>query len=165
MNNDKWMTIKVPEALGAQFLKAMKLANWKLHLESNQNPSQKSERIDCFEYILAGALIELEPEFNQWLTKLKEADDPRGRYAEARYLALERDGYRCVICRASGANSAGVESHHVTPRSAGGEDVPENLCSLCRAHHEQVTNPPSAAWHWRNIAPRLRQLMGVKEAA
>jgi hypothetical protein len=45
-----------------------------------------------------------------------------------------RDGGRCVYCGAT-ADESGSHLHldHVTPRSLGGEDSPDNLVTACRA--------------------------------
>ena len=45
---------------------------------------------------------------------------------------LERDGGRCQV---PGCSRAALHAHHIVFRSAGGRDVPENLVSLCPAHH------------------------------
>ena len=34
----------------------------------------------------------------------------------------------------------GFDAHHITSRGAGGDDVKENLISLCRVHHNMVHN-------------------------
>lgn len=31
-----------------------------------------------------------------------------------------------------------LDPHHVLRRSQGGQDTPDNLVTLCRAHHDQV---------------------------
>jgi hypothetical protein len=46
--------------------------------------------------------------------------------------ALYRDGHRCQV---PGCSRAAVHAHHVLYRSRGGSDAPENLVSLCAAHH------------------------------
>jgi 5-methylcytosine-specific restriction endonuclease McrA len=46
--------------------------------------------------------------------------------------ALERDGHRCQV---PGCSRAAVHAHHIVYRSRGGSDEPENLVSLCAAHH------------------------------
>ena len=39
-----------------------------------------------------------------------------------------------------GACVEGYDVHHITHKGAGGDDIPENLISLCRAHHNMVHN-------------------------
>jgi hypothetical protein len=46
--------------------------------------------------------------------------------------AIERDG---GFCQVPGCSRAAVHAHHVVWRSRGGTDDPENLVSLCAAHH------------------------------
>ena len=50
-----------------------------------------------------------------------------------RDLVFERDSYTCVLC-----NKAATDLHHVIPRRRGGQDLPQNLVSLCRMHHDLV---------------------------
>jgi 5-methylcytosine-specific restriction endonuclease McrA len=40
-----------------------------------------------------------------------------------------RDAHRCVYC---GASHNGMHLDHLTPRSKGGEDTPQNLATACR---------------------------------
>jgi len=46
-----------------------------------------------------------------------------------RFLVFKRDGYRCRICRRSGGE---LELDHVIPVCRGGNDVMNNLQTLCR---------------------------------
>ena len=50
-----------------------------------------------------------------------------------RYQVLNRDRFRCVICGASPATTAGCELHvdHIIPLAKGGENVLSNLRALC----------------------------------
>lgn len=32
----------------------------------------------------------------------------------------------------------GLDPHHITPRSQGGGDIPSNLITLCRKHHDMA---------------------------
>lgn len=34
-----------------------------------------------------------------------------------------------------GPCSAGLDPHHIKNKGAGGDDIPENLITLCRQHH------------------------------
>lgn len=49
----------------------------------------------------------------------------------ARFLALERDNFRCCYCRGEPGN-AGLEVDHIIPRSLGGSSHPLNLAAACR---------------------------------
>ena len=55
-----------------------------------------------------------------------------------RKRVLERDGYRCVVCR---EHAAIVD--HILRRKDGGKDEPGNLRSLCRAHDNQIKERPN----------------------
>jgi hypothetical protein len=46
--------------------------------------------------------------------------------------ALLRDGHRCQV---PGCSRAAVHAHHIVYRAHGGSDGPDNLVSLCAAHH------------------------------
>ena len=52
----------------------------------------------------------------------------RDRKALARYHAAQP---RCEVC----GQKAMAEPHHLVPRSQQGDDVAENLLSLCWSHH------------------------------
>lgn len=58
---------------------------------------------------------------------------PRSLSLALRYKVLVRDKFRCVICGASPAKDVGVELHvdHIHPWSRGGQNVEENLRTLC----------------------------------
>jgi hypothetical protein len=49
-----------------------------------------------------------------------------------RARVLERDGHWCQV---PGCSRLAAHAHHIRPRSLGGGDEPENLVSLCAAHH------------------------------
>jgi hypothetical protein len=48
---------------------------------------------------------------------------------------IERDGYRCGVPGCTSRRS--LHDHHVTFRSAGGTDAPENRVTLCAFHHQR----------------------------
>jgi hypothetical protein len=50
-----------------------------------------------------------------------------------RRAVLQRDQHRCCVpgCR----NATFLDLHHIVPRSQGGPNDAENLCTLCGAHH------------------------------
>ena len=52
---------------------------------------------------------------------------------ETRKAVYARDGYRCALCD----DVRGLQIHHIVHRSAGGNDTPHNLITLCwRCHAE-----------------------------
>ncbi|MBI3543857.1 MAG: HNH endonuclease [Deltaproteobacteria bacterium] len=59
-------------------------------------------------------------------------------WAVLRRQTLRRDEGRCMHLNSRGHrcnSSRWVDIHHVVPKSHGGEDVLENLVTLCKAHH------------------------------
>lgn len=62
-----------------------------------------------------------------------------GRFASHSYYRIvrqvfARDGHRCRICGASSADGVTkLHADHIQPRSAGGQDVLDNLRTLCAA--------------------------------
>jgi 5-methylcytosine-specific restriction endonuclease McrA len=56
------------------------------------------------------------------------------RYRDLYSLVLRRDGWRCQMC-GSGNN---LNVHHQQYRSHSGEDVEQNLITLCDRCHRQV---------------------------
>jgi hypothetical protein len=56
------------------------------------------------------------------------------------YLAVTRRDGGCVARRTIPHVSCfgRIDPHHIRRRSQGGPDTPENLVSLCRAHHSWV---------------------------
>lgn len=58
----------------------------------------------------------------------------RKRLGRVARMIAARDGHACVYCGAT-ARSSGAHLHldHLTPRSAGGEDIAENLVLACRS--------------------------------
>jgi 5-methylcytosine-specific restriction endonuclease McrA len=55
-------------------------------------------------------------------------------YQRLREQALARDGWRCQFC----GSVAGVEVHHIEPRSRLGNDREDNLITLCTPCHRKV---------------------------
>lgn len=75
------------------------------------------------------------------------ANEPRSFSLALRYKVLCRDHFRCRICGRSPAKDIGVELHidHIIPWSKGGQNIEENLRTLCSdcnlgkgAKHEAV---------------------------
>jgi hypothetical protein len=48
---------------------------------------------------------------------------------------IERDGYRCAVPGCTSRRN--LHDHHLTFRSAGGSDAPENRVALCAFHHQR----------------------------
>jgi predicted DNA-binding transcriptional regulator YafY len=55
-------------------------------------------------------------------------------WEERRNSILERDGYQCQQCDASGSDTI-LQVHHNTPISEGGSHKPSNLQTICRDCH------------------------------
>ena len=159
-DGEKYRTYKIPEGLAKVLEEALYIEQRMLELDSNVPRSVQAHRLDALESILGNYLCEARPQY--WV---RLADIVGGAKARTeRLLALERDGFRCVICGHSNVNAGAVESHHIIPKSALGRDQADNLASLCSDHHRQITNPTDERWHWRNVAPRLFELIGVSES-
>ena len=52
-----------------------------------------------------------------------------------RFAVFARDGWRCTVPGCSSRRN--LHAHHVRFRSAGGGDAPDNLTTLCAAHHHR----------------------------
>lgn len=78
----------------------------------------------------------------RWCSRDCADADLRDHYwGAARRQALERDGRCCVRC----GNCEGLEVNHKTPRVGAGYlmgcwNHPDGLETLCRPHHQEVTN-------------------------
>ena len=79
-------------------------------------------------------------------TRLRPGKRSRGVPADIRTTVALRDG-GCVARTAipSVACWGRLDPHHVLRRSQGGPDTPDNLVTLCRAHHEYVHGHPAEA--------------------
>ena len=75
-----------------------------------------------------------------------------------REKALERDGYRCRVCDASGRDKRSIVVHHLVP----GKSVLNLMISLCPACHAKIHRtrvvvrlmPPLLLKLWRELHPR-----------
>ncbi len=54
-----------------------------------------------------------------------------------REYVLFRDDHTCQICKGKSKDTV-LEVHHITPRSKGGTDRPDNLITLCHTCHEKL---------------------------
>ena len=103
----------------------------------------------------AAAILILEHAVNEW-----ERVDPARRPEQT--PIFERDEWRCQAPGCSARRR--LEAHHIIFKSAGGTDDPENLITLCHAHHRhgihenrlKVTG--KAPWNlkWRMGSPGYR---------
>lgn len=61
-------------------------------------------------------------------------------FENAKQYVRVRDGYTCQICKAKSTDKKHVviEVHHITPRSRGGSDKPDNMICLCHSCHKKV---------------------------
>lgn len=66
---------------------------------------------------------------------------------------LERDGYRCTATLRDGQRCPQVvnlEAHHITPWHPEETPTPDNLTTLCRWHHQQITQQQARAARMAN---------------
>jgi hypothetical protein len=68
----------------------------------------------------------------------------RFRNSKATAEARKRDGI-CLYGWALAVKnndpcSPGLDGHHIETRGSGGDDVPENIITLCRKHHDNAPN-------------------------
>jgi hypothetical protein len=57
------------------------------------------------------------------------------RHARRAPQVFARDGWRCTVPGCTSQRN--LHAHHIRFRSAGGGDEPENLTTLCAAHHQR----------------------------
>jgi 5-methylcytosine-specific restriction endonuclease McrA len=55
-------------------------------------------------------------------------------YRKLHEQVLERDGWRCQVC----GSMQNLQVHHLKFRSQSGDDVEQNLITLCAECHEQM---------------------------
>jgi len=101
-----WMTVSVAEVVKAAF---------------------RAARAAAKRWLSAGeCLVAMADHFIEtWREHLKQANTLQRR-------VRARDKHRCQV---PGCSRTSVHAHHIIPRSQGGTDDPENLVSLCAAHH------------------------------
>lgn len=75
-------------------------------------------------------------DFGSWEDRWTGEYDPS--WEAMRKQTRERDDWTCQSCGAEGGLSGGarLETHHIVPKSRGGEDRAENLITLCHSCHE-----------------------------
>ena len=92
---------------------------------------------------------------------LKRQDEEH--FGGLRKTVLERDGYRCWVCEASGRDKRSIVVHHRVP----GKSVLNLMISLCPGCHAKVHRtkivlgfmPPLLAKLWREQHPLGREQM------
>ena len=68
-----------------------------------------------------------------------------------RELVLERDGYRCRVCDASGRDKRSITAHHRVP----GRSVLHLMISLCPGCHARVHRTRAVLWIMPPLLLRL----------
>lgn len=58
---------------------------------------------------------------------------------------LQRDGFTCRVCLASGVVTLADEVDHIIPRSQGGTDETTNLQAICKTCHRAKTAGEASA--------------------
>lgn len=61
------------------------------------------------------------------------------QWQKLRLRILQRDGYRCQLCKLAGRITPARDVDHILNRASGGTDDPGNLQSLCKPCHDQKT--------------------------
>jgi len=95
---------------------------------------------------------------------MKRQDDEY--FGGLREAVLERDGYRCRVCDASGRDRCSIIVHHRQP----GKSVLHSMISLCPACHAKVHRtkavlsrmPPLLLELWRELHPKVRKGMSKR---
>jgi hypothetical protein len=67
------------------------------------------------------------------------------------FVRRQRDGVCLWGLRAQDGCSSGLDVHHIDTKGAGGDDVPENLITLCRKHHQQAQERKVSAGDLRKL--------------
>ena len=67
------------------------------------------------------------------------------------WVAEERDGVCLYGLFTKRPCTAGLDPHHIKSKGSGGGDVPENLITLCRGHHNEAQDNLIPATDLRNI--------------
>ncbi len=61
------------------------------------------------------------------------------QWERLRKAVLERDGFLCQPCKASGRVKLGNQVDHIKPKAKGGTDDPANLQAICEPCHKTKT--------------------------
>lgn len=68
---------------------------------------------------------------------------------------LARDKHLCQTCLSVGKLTQASQVDHVTPKSRGGTDAPNNLAAICKTCHETKTAKEAAEAQGRRYRPRV----------
>lgn len=66
------------------------------------------------------------------------------QYQRMREAVKRRDEYRCRVCGRGPDDGVRLEVDHVVPWTQGGDDVMDNLVTLCKPHHNEKTKQEAA---------------------
>ncbi len=77
----------------------------------------------------------LERAYSKSLERKRVRNEKEKRWKELSYAVKKRDGFKCTRCGATKGEALQLHSHHIIPRSAGGEDALDNLTTLCIECH------------------------------
>lgn len=78
------------------------------------------------------------------------AGSSRGpEWARIRTAVLERDGWQCAYCQKH-LEGRDATVDHITPKTAGGGDEPENLIAACRRCNGIKSDQMFARMPWYN---------------
>lgn len=79
-----------------------------------------------------------------------------------RWVVEKRDGVCLYGLFKRDGCSGGLDPHHIVHRGAGGDDVEENIITLCRKHHNEAHAGKISKEELRAV---LRRLYGYKWTA
>lgn len=61
------------------------------------------------------------------------------RWKDKKEMRLRVDGYRCVMCGCT-SRQCTLQTHHITYKNLGHEDVLNDLVTLCDSCHKKIHN-------------------------
>ncbi len=74
--------------------------------------------------------------------RMERANPDSKKWSKLRKKALRRDNHECHVCKSSSGQGGSLHVHHIEPRSEGGEDLLDNLITLCHGCHEKLHGWP-----------------------
>lgn len=106
---------------------------------------------------------------------LRYRSDPKGRPRIRDSKAMRRKVSRDRECRVPDCGEPATDPHHIVYRSLGGDDVEENICGICRMHHDilhfsagddywETRHGLGAAFHDNEVEYAISRL-GVEEGS
>ena len=87
---------------------------------------------------------------NKHYEKYRRDPNTKSRYGRVwkrirdRHIALHP---LCVVCLKNGKITPTEEVHHILPLSRGGTHASDNLMSLCKSCHSEITARDGDRWH------------------